>query len=182
MAPSSQRQSWGQALSGFFSLIARLIFGTLSDASHSAQGMVAICIKMILRCNLFSRYRLSSLFSKANKGQFFFSLGWFVWTAENEKMVDAFINYDNLLNELWQSLWRALFRCRWLPSWLPLSLVELPIRAKRRRLQTVSSDWQSITSAVCVWDWLIDWVTALHLGAALPLKCFWLTPFPLLCE
>lgn len=76
-------------------------------------------------------------------------------------MVDAFIKYCNLLNGLWQSHWRSLFRCRWLPPyWLPLSLVQPPVREKRRKLPPVStdnlsvSDSQSLSLSVCIWDWL----------------------------
>ena len=113
---------------------------------------IKICIKMIFQWNLFSRLTACFfLFRKANKSHFCFRListnGW-----GKKDTVGAFIKYGNLLNGLWQSHWRSLFRCRWLPACcLPLSLVQLPVREKRRKLPPVPTDWQSITIAVCLY-------------------------------
>lgn len=141
---------------------------------YTMQKSVMNCIKMELQWNLFSCLTACShCLEKANKSHFCFRLictnGWGV-----EEMVDAFIKYGNLLNGLWQSHWRSLFRCRWLPPyWLPLSLVELPVREKRRELPPVSTDWQSGTVAVCLYVRLTDFLSTL------PLNPLWLTLFPL---
>lgn len=117
-----------------------------------------------------------SLFSKANKSHFGFWLicmnGW-----KKKEIVDAFIKYGNLLNGLWQSHWRSLFRCRWLPPWLPLSLVELPVREKRRKLPPVSTDWQSITLTVCLYMRLTDCTPSQHYTPSQPPLALTISPF-----
>lgn len=121
--------------------------------------------------NLHKTILLSCLYAfsvcrKANKSHF-------AQTDLNERVKkdDAFIKYGNLLNGPWQSHWRPLFRCRWLPPyWLPLSLMELPVREKGRKLPPASTRWQSITVAFCLNVRL----------TALLLKSLWLTLFPLL--
>lgn len=154
-----------------------LIWGNPSDAWHNAQIIVIICIKMILHWNLFAFLTACSpCLVKQTKA--ILAFGWFEWTGEKKKeIVDAFIKYGNLLNGLWQSHWRSLFRCRWLPPWLPLSLVELPVREKRREessLLFLLTDSQSLWLSVYIWDWL----TALLLNTTLPLNRLWLSLFP----
>lgn len=149
----------------WFSFTVHLIWGNPSHASYSAQ----ICHNLHQNDTSMESFRTShcvlSLLTKANKSHFCSRLicmnGW----GGEKEMVDAFIKYGNLLNGLWQSHWRSLFRCRWLPPyWLPLSLVEPPVRGKRRKLPPVSTDWQSITIAVCLYMRLTDWLSTLPLA------------------
>lgn len=126
------------------------------------------CIKIILQWNIFSRLTTCSpRLGKQTKA--IFASGWFIrMVGWKKEMVDAFIKYGNLLNGLWQSHWRSLFRCRWLPPyWLPLSLVELPVREKRRKLPPAFTDWQSITTTACLYMRLTDCLSTLPLNRPL---------------
>lgn len=147
---------------------------TWHEATHyEMHRSIIICIKMIFQWNPYSRLIACSPFL-GNHKKTIFCFRLICTNGCKKRVVDAFIKHGNLPNGLWQSHWRSLFRCRWLPPfWLSLSLVELPVREKRRKLPPVTTDCQSITTAVCLYVRLTD------CQYTLPLNPLWLKLFPL---